>query len=103
MTTEHKLQCSNCSTVMQIKGKTHCWSNDPQSKAPRYCPEGQRQIIENSFAQYQNKKGGEEESSDAKIARVAARVEGLCYQKIPGSSAMNARWTRVEDTIAFAS
>jgi uncharacterized metal-binding protein len=33
---------------------------------------------------------------------VAARVEGLCYQPVPGSDAVNARWTRVEDTIAFA-
>jgi len=33
---------------------------------------------------------------------VAARVEGLCYQPIPGSDAVNARWTRVEDTIALA-
>jgi uncharacterized metal-binding protein len=26
----------------------------------------------------------------------------MCYQPIPGSTAINARWTRVEDTIAFA-
>jgi uncharacterized metal-binding protein len=42
------------------------------------------------------------ESEDARIAFIAARVEGLCYQTIPGSDAVNARWTRVEDTIAFA-
>ena len=42
------------------------------------------------------------DSEDAKMARVAAKVEGLCYQPIPGSEALNARWTRVEDTIAFA-
>ena len=36
------------------------------------------------------------------MASVAAKVEGLCYQPIPGSDAINARWTRVEDTIAFA-
>jgi uncharacterized metal-binding protein len=41
-------------------------------------------------------------SEDAKIAFVAAQVEGLCYQPVPGSDAVNARWTRVEDTIAFA-
>lgn len=81
---------------MAKKGKTHCWSGDPQSKAPAYCPEGERQIIEESFAKYQG------DSADAKMAQVAARVEGLCYQPIPGSEAVNARWTRVEDTIAFA-
>ena len=36
------------------------------------------------------------------MAKVAARVEGLGYQPTPGSEAMNARWTRVEETIAFA-
>ena len=36
------------------------------------------------------------------MASVAAKVEGLCYQPIPGSDAINARWTRIEDTIAFA-
>jgi uncharacterized metal-binding protein len=35
------------------------------------------------------------------MARVAARVEGLCYRREPGG-AIHARWTRVEDTIAFA-
>jgi uncharacterized metal-binding protein len=43
---------------------------------------------------------GEEE--DAKIAQAATRVEGLCYEHQPGSTAIRARWTRVEDTIAFA-
>jgi uncharacterized metal-binding protein len=38
---------------------------------------------------------------DARIARVAAEVEGLCYQRAEGG-AVHARWTRVEDTIAFA-
>ena len=32
----------------------------------------------------------------------AARVEGLFYQQVPSSDAANARWTRVEDTIALA-
>ena len=42
------------------------------------------------------------DSADARMAQVAAKVEGLCYQPVPGSDAINARWTRVEDTIAFA-
>lgn len=91
------LQCSNCSAIQQKKGTTHCWSQDSESKAPRYCPEGEEKIINASFAHYQ-----ESDSSDAKIARVAAQVEGLCYQKELGSGAMVPRWTRVEDTIAFA-
>ncbi len=42
------------------------------------------------------------DSEDAKIAYVATKVEGLCYESEPGSDVINARWTRVEDTIAFA-
>jgi uncharacterized metal-binding protein len=42
------------------------------------------------------------DSEDAKIARIATRVEGLCYEHVSGSNAVHARWTRVEDTIAFA-
>jgi uncharacterized metal-binding protein len=37
---------------------------------------------------------------DAKTARVAARVEGLGYDRSGGKA--QARWSRVEDTIAFA-
>ena len=36
------------------------------------------------------------------MAQVATRVEGLCYEHQPGSTAIRARWTRVEDTVAFA-
>ena len=53
-------------------------------------------LFRSSFDQYHG------DSEDAKIAFTAARVEGLCYQRTPGSDAINARWTRVEDTIAFA-
>jgi uncharacterized metal-binding protein len=54
------------------------------------------EVLKESFDKYRG------DSEDAKIAFVAARVEGLCYQPVPGSDAVNARWTRVEDTIAFA-
>ncbi len=54
------------------------------------------EVIQECFELYKG------DSEDAKMARVAAKVEGLCYQPIPGSEALNARWTRVEDTIAFA-
>jgi uncharacterized metal-binding protein len=53
-------------------------------------------VIAGSLEEYRG------DSEDARIAFVAARVEGLCYQPVPGSDAVNARWTRVEDTIAFA-
>lgn len=53
-------------------------------------------VVKKSFDEYRG------DNEDAKIAFVAARVEGLCYQPVPGSDAVNARWTRVEDTIAFA-
>jgi uncharacterized metal-binding protein len=53
-------------------------------------------LIDESFDEYRG------DSEDARIARVATQVEGLCYQRSAGSETINARWTRVEDTIAFA-
>lgn len=92
------LSCTSCSQIMQKQGTTSCWSDpDSRASAPNYCPgENQQQIIADSFARYQG------DSEDARLARVAAQVEGLCYQPVPGSDAVNARWTRVEDTIALA-
>ncbi|MBE0599578.1 MAG: DUF1847 domain-containing protein [Desulfuromonadales bacterium] len=99
MAEETPLACARCSAVWQKQGTTNCWSGDPATRPPRpgYCPsEREEQVIEESFRQYL----GDDE--DAKLARVAAVVEGLCYQPVPGSAAVNARWTRVEDTIALA-
>lgn len=92
------LSCSSCSQIMQKQGTTSCWS-DPEKRptAPAYCPGDKEQaIINDSFERYL----GDDE--DARLAKVAARVEGLCYQPVPGSDAVHARWTRVEDTIALA-
>ena len=92
------LSCTSCSQIWQKQGTTSCWS-DPGNRptAPNYCPgESEQQIIADSFARYQG------DSEDARLAKVAAQVEGLCYQPVPGSDAVNARWTRVEDTIALA-
>ena len=91
--------CSRCNVRWQKSGTTHCWSGDPETRppAPADCPTTQAdEVVAASFNAYR----GDDE--DARIARVAARVEGLCYQPLPGTSAVNARWTRVEDTIAFA-
>ena len=90
--------CSSCSSIWHKQGTTNCWS-DPDSKPtkPNYCPsEPHAEIIYDSFLKYQG------DDSDARLARMAAKVEGLCYQPIPGSDAVNARWTRVEDTLALA-
>lgn len=91
--------CGSCSRVWQKTGSTNCWSKDgdnPPAK-PANCPSKEHlDIIEESFELYRG------EGEDARIARVAAEVEGLCYQPIPGSEAVNACWNRVEDTIAFA-
>jgi uncharacterized metal-binding protein len=95
---ETPLSCSRCSSVWKKQGKTNCWSEPGSGPArPAYCPsEKEAEIIEESFRQY----AGDRE--EARLARVAAEVEGLCYQPVPGSDAVNARWTRVEDTIALA-
>lgn len=94
-----KVTCSKCSSVWQNNGTTSCWSGDPAQSPPKpgNCPSDVYQdVVQESFDEYRG------DSEDAKIAFVAARVEGLCYQPLPGSEAVNARWTRVEDTIAFA-
>ena len=94
--TEHS--CSSCSSIWQKQGTTNCWS-DPDSRPaqPSYCPsKPHADMIDDSFQKYLG------DDSDARLARVAAKVEGLCYQPIPGSDAVNARWTRVEDMIALA-
>jgi uncharacterized metal-binding protein len=94
-----KFSCSLCGAVWQKQGKTNCWSAD-QAQAPAkpgYCPSREHQsLINDAFEEYRGS------SEDAMIARVATQVEGLCYQRTPGKETINARWTRVEDTIAFA-
>jgi len=94
-----KFSCGLCGSVWQKEGKTNCWSADPSEAPakPAHCPSRKHMdTINESFEIYKG------ESEDAKIARVATRVEGLCYKRITGSNAVHARWTRVEDTIAFA-
>ena len=98
MSEKTPLACSRCSAVWKKTGTTSCWS-DPENRPaePAHCPsKREKKIIEESFREYT---GNEEE---ARLARVAAEVEGMCYQPVPGSDAVNARWTRVEDTVALA-
>jgi uncharacterized metal-binding protein len=89
--------CSSCSAVWQQRGTTNCLSEADQGPAkPGYCPSGPHAaIIEESFRMYRGT------DLDARLARAAAQVEGLCYQPVPGAGTVNARWTRVEDTIAL--
>ena len=99
MTKKDEFSCGLCSAVWQKSGTTHCWSADPDKRPvkPAYCPTQEHEnVIQESFDLYCG------DTQDAKMARTAAKVEGLCYKPIPGSDAVNARWTRVEDTIAFA-
>ncbi len=94
----NSLSCAQCSAVWRKTGATNCGS-DPAAGLPRpaNCPtETDRDIIEDSFRKYNG------EDADARLARVAAMVEGMCYQKTPGEETVTARWTRVEDTIALA-
>lgn len=96
---QSSVTCSKCSSVWHNRGTTNCWSGDPAQAPPQpgNCPSGRyADVVQESLDEYRG------DSQDARIAFVAARVEGLCYQPVPGSDAVNARWTRVEDTIAFA-
>lgn len=93
------VSCSRCNAVWQKSGTTNCWSGNPETAPPRpaNCPANSyAPVIEEAFDVMKG------EGEDARLAMVAARVEGLCYQPIPGSDTVNARWTRVEDTIALA-
>jgi uncharacterized metal-binding protein len=54
------------------------------------------ELIAGTFAAYTA------DDDDARLAHAAGRVEGLCYEKTPGTGTVTARWTRVEDTIALA-
>jgi len=94
-----EVSCSRCSSVWRKNGTTNCWSGDPATAParPGNCPAGAHGRIVRESAELMQGEG-----EDAKMAFVAARVEGLCYRPIPGSDAVNARWTRVEDTVAFA-
>lgn len=99
MSEQISVTCAKCSAVWQNHGTTNCWSGDPEQAPPKpgNCPsEAYEETVQKSFDGYRTV------SEDAKIAFVAARVEGLCYQPVPGSDAIIARWTRVEDTVAFA-
>jgi uncharacterized metal-binding protein len=96
---EKPVSCAGCSTVWQRSGTTNCWSNDPDTAPPRppNCPsERFGKVVDDTLDIYLD------DSEDARIAFTAARVEGFCYAKESGSDAIQARWTRVEDTIAFA-
>jgi uncharacterized metal-binding protein len=99
MSKETNFTCSKCSASWRKSGSTNCWSSDPENPPPKpgNCPTRDHEdIIKEAFELYKG------DAEDARMASVAAKVEGLCYQPIPGSDAINARWTRVEDTIAFA-
>lgn len=91
-------ECARCAVVQRKNGATHCWSADPTAAlpAPGACPtRAHAEAVAATLPGYLD--GG----ADARLARVAAKVEGLCYEKV-GDGSVHARWTRVEDTIAFA-
>jgi uncharacterized metal-binding protein len=90
--------CAACATVHARKGATFCWSADPARAPP---PPGACPTRAHAETVAATLGGYLDEGDDARIAFVAARVEGLCYEKSGGGS-VHARWTRVEDTVAFA-
>jgi len=90
--------CADCGALLQKQGAINCaTAPDRDVPHPANCPsEHQLEVIEAAFRKYT----GDDE--DARLARVAAQVEGLGYQKTPESDIVCARWTRVEDTVALA-
>jgi uncharacterized metal-binding protein len=89
--------CASCGVVQAKLGTTSCASGPSPAAPPRpgHCPTTtQAAIVEEALAALRG------DGVDARLARVAARVEGLGYHRSPEGA--QARWTRVEDTIAFA-
>ena len=89
--------CANCSAVQSKSGKTNCSTGGgPLSPPrPRSCPtENEPDAIGTAVQELRG------DSQDARTARVAAQVEGLGYER--GDGKAQARWSRVEDTVAFA-
>lgn len=93
------IACSRCSDVHRKTGATHCSSAAPERRppAPAYCPSRLHEgMARDAFGEYTD------DGLDARMARVAARVEGMGYEPTLGSDAVHPRWTRVEETVAFA-
>jgi uncharacterized metal-binding protein len=89
--------CASCSAVQAKLATTSCSSGPAANAPPRpgHCPTStQAEIVEGALAVLRG------DGEDARLARVAARVEGLGYER--SAAGAQARWTRVEDTIAFA-
>ena len=92
------VSCGNCSAIWRTKGTTNCWS-EPATRPgrPENCPSNHHTgIVEEAFAELKG------EGEDARLAKVASIVEGLCYEAVEGSDAVCARWNRIEDTVALA-
>ena len=90
--------CADCTGVLQKTGKTNCYGEpDGRPPQPGYCiAEPHAETIQAAFETYQAN------DHDAKLAFVAAKVEGLCYQQVDGADVVAAHWTRVEDLVALA-
>jgi len=92
------VSCASCGVVKQKLGNTSCLSGDATSPPrPGHCPTTNHADVIGRAAELLAGDGEE-----ARLARVAAKVEGLCYERASASGNVRARWTRVEDTIAFA-
>lgn len=96
MADEKNYQCHHCLAVMEKQGKTSCSSAPGTIKAPAVCPGKEEQLVQDCFERYTD------ETEEGRLARVAARVEGMCYQNNADDTSVHPRWTRVEDTIALA-
>ena len=96
MSSKKNYQCHRCLGVWEKTGRTSCSAPPGKIKAPADCPGQQQDLIYQCFDQYCD------DTEQARLAQVAARVEGLCYQSDSDEQSVHPRWTRVEDTIALA-
>ncbi len=89
--------CAGCGAALRARGETACWpaNTTVPPLRPRPCPGTEHaDAVQAAIARYRG------DDQDARLARGAARVEGLSYDR-RGGAAVHARWTRVEDTVAL--
>lgn len=88
--------CSTCNAVQARSGKTSCSGGVAGPPRPRACPTGtQPELVGAAVRELQG------DAIDARTARAAAQVEALGYERF-ADDGVQARWSRVEETIAFA-
>ena len=88
--------CASCGVVQAKLGTTSCYAGTGAGAPPRpgHCPTStQEEIMRGALDDLRG------DGADATLARVAARVEGLGYDRAPDG--VRARWMTGRPTVPF--